>query len=273
MFLSMDTWREIAKKLEFNRGDFDVLEYIAFIALTTWRFSKQIYRFDPTLSEALIATPTDTLQGEALGRLSAWCVYVECPIDLGIFGYFAFLDESDEGDSLILVYHLQDNTLFAVPNLFLHGKTIKEGLAYIDEIIPTLTPEQQADLKMDFLLGDNNKLIAGCLSLLLYINSDAPDIEGHDPQKTPRYPAPKKVKKGLRLFEAPKRRIIYAGRTIGVKIRAALESDRVAMSSGRTVKPHIRRAHWHGFWRGARSGDRQYSYKWLFPIAVNIEKD
>ena len=40
---------------------------------------------------------------------------------------------------------------------------------------------------------------------------------------------------------------------------------------GGTVRPHMRRAHWHHYWTGPRGGDRQLVLKWIPPIAVGIK--
>ena len=37
-------------------------------------------------------------------------------------------------------------------------------------------------------------------------------------------------------------------------------------------RPHVRRAHWHGFWSGPRESDaRKLSLKWLPPIQDNLD--
>jgi hypothetical protein len=273
IYLPFAVWAKISGALGLKIGTLDEMDLLNFGALTAWRYAKEVYRFDAALAEALIATPMKELRGEALARLSSWCVYVETPRELGMFGFFALLSNDEDGDSLILIYHLFNNSLFAVPNLYLSNGTIDEAIAYLNSIVAKLPEADSAAKEMEWLAGKDNERIAGCLSLLLYINSDAPDIEEREPNASPNYPSPKKTKRGLRLFEANRRRVINVGRTIGEKIRAAIESDRIAHTSGRTVRPHIRRAHWHGFWRGARDGERRYNHKWLFPIAVNIERD
>jgi len=39
--------------------------------------------------------------------------------------------------------------------------------------------------------------------------------------------------------------------------------------TGVTVKPHMRRAHWHRFWTGKMDGERKQIVKWIPPVAVN----
>jgi hypothetical protein len=275
-YLPLDLWPSVFNKEGYIESEnIHVNDVFAYGALAAWRYGKHVYKFDPTLAEALIATPANELQGEALSRLSSWCVYVECPASMGIFGFFAMNihNYDDNSQRLQLFYHSRLQRLILAPTLTLTGKTIEEGLSMIKQSLKeTVSPEdaEGARKELEFLTGKDNKRIAACLSLLLYIHSEAPDIEGHIPNASPYYPSPKKTKRGLKLFEADRRRVIYAGRTIGEKIRAAIESDRIAHTSGRTVRPHIRRAHWHGYWRGKKDGERTYGHKWLFPIVVNI---
>ena len=49
--------------------------------LGAWRITtQQVYRFDPELYAALLATPiTGEIPGDHFRRLPAWCVYVETP--------------------------------------------------------------------------------------------------------------------------------------------------------------------------------------------------
>lgn len=64
---------------------------------------------------------------------------------------------------------------------------------------------------------------------------------------------------------------------LGIRIGNALRVHRSHMSgdsnpSGRTVIPHLRRAHWHRFWTGPRNGERKMVIRWLPPIPVNLDK-
>ena len=66
---------------------------------------------------------------------------------------------------------------------------------------------------------------------------------------------------------------------VGFRIGAALRQSRApnaspASSTGRTVSPHLRRAHFHTFYSGAGSradpSKRIVEMKWLPPIAVGV---
>ncbi|MGC6378155.1 hypothetical protein ACNO7L_10190 [Bisgaard Taxon 45] len=43
--------------------------------------------------------------------------------------------------------------------------------------------------------------------------------------------------------------------------------------SHKTRRPHIRRAHWHGYWTGKRDEpeNRKFDLKWLPPFAVGLK--
>jgi len=54
------------------------------------------------------------------------------------------------------------------------------------------------------------------------------------------------------------------------EVRKATESG----ATGKTVAPHIRRAHWHTYWVGKKDGsDRQQVVKWILPTLVNAKDE
>lgn len=70
---------------------------------------------------------------------------------------------------------------------------------------------------------------------------------------------------------------ILSVRDLGIRIGSALRVTRSSTQSsdhptGRTVTPHLRKAHWHRFWTGPRNGERKMVIRWLPPIPVNLDK-
>lgn len=62
---------------------------------------------------------------------------------------------------------------------------------------------------------------------------------------------------------------------MGVRLGAALRRAYQAEQTGAErphagPRPHVRRAHWHGYWSGPRDGARRYDLRWLPPIAVAL---
>ena len=81
--------------------------------LAAWRITQQVYRFDPDLYTALLATPVaGEIPGEQFRRLPAWCVSVETlgltvPLvgggDEPLHGVFAWFDwRKDRGEDMTL---------------------------------------------------------------------------------------------------------------------------------------------------------------------------
>ena len=62
------------------------------------------------------------------------------------------------------------------------------------------------------------------------------------------------------------------GFRIGSELRAyeRMKSERGPHKSG-TVRPHMRRAHWHHFWTGPRDGERKLVLKWVPPTMVAVK--
>lgn len=62
------------------------------------------------------------------------------------------------------------------------------------------------------------------------------------------------------------------GAKTGAMLRKARREAFEHEPTGRTVAPHIRRAHWHGYWTGQRKGpqsiNQKFVLKWLPPIIV-----
>lgn len=59
---------------------------------------------------------------------------------------------------------------------------------------------------------------------------------------------------------------------MGAALRRAYHASETGQTHGGTVRPHIRRAHWHSFWVGS-GDDKKINVKWLPPIAVNLDDD
>lgn len=64
---------------------------------------------------------------------------------------------------------------------------------------------------------------------------------------------------------------VAAGVAIGRQLRAAAKAETGAAHKG--PRPHIRRAHWHGYWLGPRAGGQRFELRWLPPIAVALKEE
>ncbi len=217
--------------------------------LAAWRITQQVYRFDPDLYAALLATPiTGEIPGEHFRRLPAWCVYVETPGltvplvgggDEPLHGVFAWLDwRKDRAEDILTL-----------------GLDTAAGVA--------------AGVPPDGYAQAAKRTVGPILSLLLYLSAQDADYV------RPAWPAPKRTKQGWRLFPADKPTVWGVGERIGAVLRRSVADRGESVShtdSGRaSPRPHIRASHWHSFWRGPRDGERSRVVKWLPPLLVSAE--
>lgn len=244
----------------------------------SWRPTQGIYRFDPTLYDALVNTSLEgEIPSELLHRLPEWSVYVEtpglmAPLAKGGFqpliGFWATLEHIDgEGFDTIQLGFRTANGL-GVNHFPLKG-TLDESIRVIieewrdrhsDGTAQRTVPEGYADMA--------HQLFTPILSLLLYLCADESEIGAE--RERPVRPEPKRTKRGLRLFPAEHPRTWDVGVRMGAALRAAYRAQDSAesLATGRHVRPHVRRAHWHTFLAGR--GREEKRVKWLPPIPVNL---
>lgn len=241
-------------------------------AIGTWRYSQGIYRFDESVYDALRDTvPSGDMPVDVLYRLPEWSVYIETPNSdwMGdtLYGFWAHLefDINEQKPELRLVLDTEQS-LMPIP---LHmgkwtvteavDRAMQETLKQARKIgISTPASPPPSDLLAEKLYG--------LVSLVLYLCSDEPEIDDErEPGSTPQRPRPTRTKGGWRLFPAKRPRVWSVGKQLGEQLRKPAEPSETA---GNKKSPHLRRAHWHGFWSGPRDGERRFNYKWLPPIAV-----
>lgn len=250
--------------------DDDIRDLSKIAALGAWRYSQGIYRFDDNIFSALIESGiSGKIPCDVLYRLPEWCVYIETNgMDVEgdeISGFWSHL-EFDVNSGKPELRFLFDFKSGLIPfYLTLGDFTIEDSVKNAFEKAWTKYGYDAGNEKKLQLVVDMSKYINKYLSLLLYLCSEEPEIDNlKEPLSHPCRPQPKKIKKGFRLFPADKPRFWEVGKETGEKLRRAGYS----IDSGRSVKAHLRRAHWHGFWTGPRKGERKFTYKWIPPIIV-----
>lgn len=249
-----------------------------FITLAAWRTGKTIVRCDMSLFEALQKTGLHhTLPATLLYRLPFWGFYLELPVgqvplpheDAGgmtSHGIFFTLSDGEQGRTDVLA-------LVVAERAQLNGQLPVCSLA-----LPLYDVLEQT---LDAIKTDRQKRFwQTVLPVLFYLCSENADWGA---RQAPVRPVPKKVRHGgLRLFEPPVMDFLDVGLRVGSALRQ-LEQRRQALSddlsrSGtgtRRLCPHIRRAHWQGYWRGKRQPEveRQFVMKWIAPVFVNAGDD
>lgn len=243
-----------------------------------WAQTKQAFEFDSTLYDALTSQPLGgNIPKEALLRLPVPCVYISNQFALDeetvAEGFFAWLeyDVNAKWMELRLLFLLpgtDDSLPFVCP---LEG-TLEEGLQKLGE--SAKFRGQAARLKVPSLGKDGadrvKALFGKAMNLLLYLCAEEPDYAA-----PPRRSRAKPASTGFSKSPAPSKVNMTE---VGVRIGATMRQGMIAArrsegrAEGRTHAspvPHIRRAHWHHFWTGAKaSEERKLVLKWIPPVFV-----
>lgn len=261
-----------------NRLSLDLVADVARLAaLGAWRITQGIYQFDPDLAESLDKTllvgemPTDVLL-----RLPEYSLYIDGAglnwMGEPLRGYWVHLewDANTERRELRLLFDTESALQPAI--LHMGPWTITEA---VDRMVSESKKQAQAagvnaNLLTDQLVEKIASEVQPVIARILYICSDEPEITDRDqPDQQPQRPKPKRIKKGWRLFPPDKPRVWHVGDQLGQQLRNANESHpRETTANRKKTRPHLRRAHWHGFWTGPRDGERKFNYKWLPPTVV-----
>jgi len=248
-------------------------------ALAAWRPTQGIYRFHPTLLEALWETPvTGELPVELLRQLPEWCVYVETPgrsVGEGkpIHGFFAQLVHRPEleRDDLLLGLDFDSPLEFMVDveTIPLVG-TLEESL----RLGETERVNRVPDWYVDRLVAASRP-IASLVSLLLYLCSLEAELrDALGKKERPTKPVPKRRKRKGTLSRLPAAKEATVWETafgLGHRLEEAAAVADGSEPVGRTVRPHVRRAHWHSYWTGPRDGKRTRTLRWISPLLVKAQ--
>ena len=243
------------------------------ITVIPWRYSRSVYRFDPDLYRELVATPfSGEIPEEVLLRLPEWSIYVEMQGE-SVSGFFSSLEYVSPGKAeLRFVFCGQDRlTPFYI---VLSSGTIEKSFAEcLKEYEAVAGESDKVKAEYTELLGEDRSLVKKAFSLVLYVCSDEAEIRDRDaPDWEPSFPRPKVTKGVERLFPADRNRTVKVGRELGAMLREGTAKSEPSAPTGRSVRPHMRRGHWHGFWTGPRKENRdqqKFVLKWLPPLFVH----
>jgi len=250
--------------------------------MAAWRPTQGIYRFAPNLLDELWDTPvTGDLPAELLHRLPEWCVYVELgratPIGV-IHGAWARIGYDVDSRKEVLDFLIdRDRAEPKLVRLPFIG-TLEQSLDVLRRAVRARFRGDAFRLmtaEMQFM--EERLLVEPVLSVVLYLCSANAEIESRGRPHPRVRPKPSRRRSGeLRWIAADEPTIWATGTRLGAALRRANERVKAepAGDGAPRVVPHIRRAHWHTYWRGAiNSPERHRELRWLPPIAVNLDDD
>lgn len=286
-YIPMGGWHAIAMQHAPNPLEVSRLTSL-FAALGAWRMTQGIYRFDPALYPALIETPiSGDIPIDVLYQLPEWCIYIETPglklENTDVHGAWCHLEYDYNTKRHELRFLVDTDTDLYPIVLHLTKKSLDEALE--ETLNESEKQAKAAGLGSLFSKGARETLkeiLPPLLSLVLYICSQQ-EFTRRGTEDIPANPQPKKTKKGWRVFPADGPLEWDVGVRIGAALRQAYQSEQSGgdgLPTGRQVRPHVRRAHWHTFVSGPRIAEdgsdipadkRKRSLKWIPPIAVNVD--
>lgn len=245
-----------------------------------WRKFKQEYRFDPDLEEMILEQDSlmdSKLPTKVLESIPFQSVFVQTSRfavkGLNAFaGFFATVHKSQNKNRLffcpvyasgnvcgILGIEFSDLTL---------GETIKMTFDNYQNMLKDngVKDEKAAD---ESYYSDMCRMMNQMLQLLLYICAANTEKEA-DPEHEKMFrPAKGKIRDQYKEVK-----IWNVGKETGAIIRNMKHSTgsrhSVAHTGSHTPKrTHIRKGHYHHYWKGPRKGERQLILNWVAPTIIN----
>lgn len=266
----------------------------------SWRNTLGIYRIDDDIFDDVIqsAIPDDT-PANIFKNLPEWSVFVEFPHHIGfgsnsdnattVTGFWATFDcRLDEKGTPKLLLNIVPNLTYVDDDTLdtLSYRQLQPISFYLDD---GLTIRQSTEkhikeneqhnpdpLHLNRLIQTDYKMLTHFLSCLLLLCVEEPDITHKDaPISREQLTQPKHgINKKTGAFIPPDKPHLYnIGARLGGEIRKykALLDDDTEQNRPHTKRPHIRRGHWHGHWRGKRgTAEQKFEVKWQPAIFVNF---
>lgn len=261
------------------------IDYISISAIGTWRYTKGIYKLDDEIANYFFIDDSDIkIPSKLLENQPEWSIYVDTRnLDISldgerVIGFWSCIDcypSSNQPYSnlkALSIIPLFSNRLgymlsASIPldeNKFLSiEQSTNDLLNHIPKNFAVDDKRDSDDLKE--LICFKKKVT----QILLFIIQPEPDITEHDQpiESTIVNPYPKIIKGKYRLYEAKKPRYFNVGTQAGKNLKQAFATYK---ATGKKQAPHIRKAHWHGYWKGSKKLEKQeFFYKWIPPVLVN----
>lgn len=243
------------------------------ITVIPWRYSRSVYRFDPDLYRELVATPfSGEIPEEVLLRLPEWSIFVEMQGE-SVSGFFSSLEYVSPGKAELRFVFCTEERLMPFYIALSAGTIEKSFEDCLREYEAVAGESDKVKAEYTEVLGEDLSLVKKALSLVLYVCSDEAEIRDREaPDWEPAFPRAKVTKGEERLFPADRNRVVDVGCELGAMLREGATKSEPSAPTGRTVRPHMRRGHWHGFWTGPRKENRdqqKFVLKWLPPLFVH----
>lgn len=242
----------------------DNLDVGLLTATFIWRLTKGIYRFDGDFASELIKTKnTGAIPVNAFFQLPAYCCYIDTtPFNLNFIGFFVHLEYDvryPDVPELRFLMVKSDLSIY-VRHLPLIGGTIEESVNYLDRNVDSNDPEYKKikEEEIEQFKSVISIVLALCAPQSIDVQRITPATKKNRNFKATGEPQPIKWDVGVRIGSAI--------RQYKKKETASVDHN---TKTNKTVRPHVRAAHWHTYRSG--EGKKDTILKWLSPIIVKSE--
>ena len=243
------------------------------VTLGSWMLTKNIYRFENEVATELTKSKFEGNLPNFLINVPELCIYVQTDnFDLHfqqskIYGVIFTLTELCYQKVLVSTIFLDTGLTRTIVLLVNEEKAIEDCLSdFIDEFHDdrSILDENEID--------QYQSLQKQLINILLWFSLSKPDYVPLLPDNHKERVGVQTVKRVPRLFEAQKYKPFIAGKEMSKQIKAV--NDQLIEYSKQSSKvhrrPHLRRAHYHLYWYGAKGSYERYDFKWI-PITL-VEK-
>lgn len=251
-------------------------------ALCPWNYTQAVYEFDTEFFVELANTVnTDIIPFDVFDRFPNYSIYIK---QMGnMIQQYSETEQAKcagmwvaciNGDlnrrGFVFVNHLID---IKTGQLILHpfalpisrGMTVKQAIEEA-HLSMGLKPEDTYEDEDDFM--SHIEWTSRLVNVLLYLCSNNADITDKTPKVRDRSfrLLSGTTKSGkFQLLPCRQQKVFSVGQLIAKKMQ---EYETFINSSTNPIRPHVRRAHWHGYWTGPKAGERKYILKWIAPTLV-----
>lgn len=268
------TWEDMLRELDAVHGPDRIDQTYRLVnklyehqVAESWRDGgMQVYDFDPSFSESILGEEWMELLPDCIEMKPHASFYMKLPFNElnegtvvcvtpcdGVLGFDAsFFPGCEEGKGVYIGGDPRSSDGDRGRVVVNTGKRLLSLCAFA-------IPKELGHMVDDTPLGRYPaELVANGVAYLCSTNADI-------------VPSYKPVKESRR--NNAKRRSAATWHDVGYRIGSELRAyERVSHEriphQGGTVRPHMRRAHWHHYWIGPRDGERKLVLKWVAPTMV-----